>query len=507
MNVTLVRWMCLVSSPAPQRKSLMLPATFAFAKSRETRALEFKHSWKKRVAELLSCDLLDRVMEALWTDVNAWAIHADLEHGCRWVAEHFLIWLYDLGESNTMQVQELNERFQEARVLRNRCVELCNMEDRFKRPTNFFDCREKNGTVSFWTALQAFNAFRFVMLDRWEAFEIAAAVPEPEVIYAANTATCEVLLVCATRARENAAFGVLAATRKLLEAHGSPSALSVARRDLKTTTEVQQNTNMLDVCALTRVILSVLLFFRVKVGNSDPFAQETAAEIIKEQSLWCLGRTPSFVAVRSTPDEEFCKAVARFEAACILEGHALVEVTYSNDVIKHFLNKDVTCHHLRKTFLKVTLALKSETFDIWTHVPELNKERVLGLFASNLFCIDFSGDLFVAFHSVFQLWNKDSDIDSKKETMLTLCKTIVDVNAHKMWAFFLKDSQQLQRLQWPVVMDTSLKTFVKTVQLEDRARCQVRDQNGVDVFADMQFTLPQMQTLVKVAAERKWDWI
>jgi hypothetical protein len=546
----LVRLSVFARPAGAKRKPLSLPASWPLVYGTPTpvnKPLEFENPSKAVLAKALAVPLLERIVDALLSDPDVWntAPNDDtLAWTARWVAEHLVLWLYGIGTSTkwNLRTADLSSGHQEGRRLRN---EFLDAVPYIHEPKD--TCEPRNhlapdGSVNLWTALYAWNVFRFQMCDAIETFEVSQATDPAmdDTEHAESTAVCESALILASRLREHAALGVLLEAGKMVRSvprKQVPSFHGLLRRTLeKQRPSVPKDaasaagTRLVDVLALTCVVVNNLLSFRLLLERCDQMEQ--LATLVRCQGIWTSSRTPSFTALCCTDNRDFFEAVRRFEAAAVQEAHCFTRLLSSNDILLASLEEELLGEDedanlnpktsplfkaLRRSWLRVGLMLKSPRFEhsLFKGLDERNRLRVESLFDSALpAAMTCPAEGFAAFYNVFMSWCSMRPQDKAGNA---ICAFLCDQDAHEMFQALLRKSETCNTLlttnktalDFP--NEFTLGAMQRNLSRESERRMTMKpkasplEATSYVFFEAMQFREGELGVLVAVARDRKWE--
>lgn len=548
---TLVRWSTFARPAATTRKPLSLPASWplVFGTPRpQNLPVDTTNPERARLSKALATPLLESIVDTLLTDPDVWNTgpnNDNLEWTARWIAERLVLWLYGMDISAkvwSIREDELSACHQEGRRLRNEFLDAVPYITERKDTCEPRVLLAPNGSVNLWTAVFAFNVFRFRMCDAMEAFELSQELNDhvhAEVTHAESTAMCESNLILASRLREHAALLVLLEAGKLVQetpAAHLPSLQGLVRRSLDSQRpSVPKNADvsnkLMDVLSLTRVVLNNLLSFRLLLERCDKIDQ--ICTLVRAQGIWASARTLSFTALCCTSSRDFFEAVRAFEAAAAEETHAFQRLLASNDILvagleEELLNEDEDAvfapgssplfKAMRRSWLRVGIMLKSERFEgqLFKGVTERDRMRVESLFDAALpAAMTPSTASFAAFYHIFMSWCSMKGNDKANNAM---CSFLRDRDAHEMFRALLAKSEPCHKLLTTgkhVLMELpcefSMADMTRNLKDEsDRRMALQSKKSSVDMssfvfFEAMQFREAEMDTLVHMARARGWE--
>ena len=544
----LVRLSVFARPASKTRKPVSLPATWPLADvpSPKNKPLDFANPSKSVLAKALAVPLLETIIDALLSDPDVWNTAPDdsnMQWTARWVAEHLVLWLYGIGTSTQWNIRtaDLSSGHQEGRRLRNEFLDLvpyiCEPKDTYEPR----DVTAPDGSVSLWTALFAWNVFRFQMCDAVETFEAAQPLDSLDEVteHAESTAVCEAALILASRLREHAALAVLVEAGKMVRAASSsqiPSVQGLLRRTLdKHRPSVPKDlssasTRLVDVLALTCVIVNNLLSFRLQLERCNQMDQ--IATLVRAQGLWASSRTPSFTALCCCDNQDFFNAVRRFEAAAVEETHCFGRLLSSNDILVASIEDDLLSQDsdepmdvknsqlfktMRRVWLRVGLLLKCPRFEhtIFKGVQDRDRLRVESLFDTALpAAMTCPAEGFGAFYNVFMSW---CSMRPQEKTGTAVCAFVCDPDAHEMFHALLRKSEACNSLLTTSnnLLDLpnqfSLAQMRRNMANEADRRMTMKpkasslDSSSFTFFEMMHFREADLERLVALARERKWE--
>lgn len=545
----LVRLSVFARPASKERKALSLPPTWPLVYATPkavNKPLDFDNPAKTLLAKALSVPLLETIIDALLSDPDVWntAPNDDnLASTARWVAEHLVLWLYGVGTSKNwnLRTEDLVSGHQEGRRLRNEFLDAVPYIREYKETCEPRNHLAPDGSVSLWTALYAWNVFRFQMCDAVETFEAAQPLDVLDEVteHAESTAVCESALILASRLREHAVLSVLVEAGKMVRSvprNQVPTFQGLIRRTLEKhrpsvpkDVKAASGTRLVDVLALTCVVLNNFLSFRLLLEKGDQIEQ--LATLIRCQGIWTSSRTPSFTALCCTDNVEFFNAVRRFEAAAVEETHCMGRLLSSNDILVGSIEEDMMVQDgveitpqtsplrkaLRRSWLRVGLLLKSPRFEhtIFKGLEERDRLRVESLFDVALpAAMTCPAEGFAAFYNVFMSWCSMRPHD---KTGNAICAFLCDPDAHEMFQALLRKSETCNALVTTskhlldLPNEFSLAEMRRNMGREADRRGKINDKkSSTDAssfvfFEAMQFREVELDTLVAVARERKWE--
>jgi hypothetical protein len=547
---TLIRWSTFARPAGPGRKPLSLPASWplVFATPQPQNApVATTNPERARISKALATPFLERIVETLLTDPDVWntgPTNDNLEWTARWMAERLVLWLYGMEvsvKSWSLRDAELSACHQEGRRLRNAFLDAVPYITERKDTCEPRNLLAPDGSVNLWTAVFAFNVFRFRMCDAMEAFELSQQLDNvhEEVMYAESTAMCESNLILASRLREHAALLVLLETGKMVReapATHLPSFRGLVRRSLDvqrpSVPKMDEAPNkLIDVLSLTRVVLNNLLSFRLLLEKCDKLDQ--ISTLVRSQGVWASSRTLSFTALCVTSNRDYFEAVRAFEAAAVEETHAFQRLLSSNDILEAGIEEELLSEDentvfapgtsplfraLRKSWLRVCIMLKSERFDhqLFKGVDDRDRLRVESLFDTALPAAMTSSMASVAaFYHVFMSWCSAKGNDKANDAM---CSFLRDPDAHEMFHALLSKSPTCHTLLTTtkhvikeLPCEFSLADMTRNMRKESERRMTLQPKKGAlescsfVFFEAMQFREPEMETLVRMARTRGWE--
>lgn len=552
---TLIRWSTFARPAGPSRKPLSLPASWpiVFATPNATNApVESSNSERSRIGKALATPFLERIIDTLLSDPDVWNTACDnekLEWTARWMAERLVLWLYGMEVSSkswTLREEELSACHQEGRRLRNAFLDAVPYITERKDTYEARNLLAPDGSVNLWTAVFAFNVFRFRMCDAMEAFELSQVLDREEVdmMYAESTAMCESNLILASRLREHAALLVLLETGKMVRAAPAtqlPSLRGLVRRSLDSQRPTvpkgdESPDKLLDVLSLTRVVLNNLLSFRLMLERCDKL--DHISSLVRAQGVWASARTLSFTALCCSSNREYFEAVRAFEAAAVEETHAFQRLLTSNDILLASMEEEMLAEDednvfapgksplfkaVRKSWLRVGIMLKSERFEhqLFKGVSDKDRLRVECLFDSALpAAMTPSTASFAAFYHIFMSWCSMKGNDRANDAM---CSFLRDPDAHEMFQALVSKSESCHTLlttKKHIIKDIpcefSMKDMVRNLKHESDRRMNQGMRPTKDAshplepssfvfFEAMQFRENEMETLFRLAKTRGWE--
>lgn len=498
---------------------------------------------RQRIGKALAIPLLETIIDTLLTDPDVWFLGSDthsMSWVARWVAEHLVLWLYGLEKqagSWCTRKHDVMASHQQGRRLCNEFLHAVPYISIPKVGEELRDVFAPDGSIDMWTALYAFNEFRFRMCDAVDTFEASEHLDETyvDVCVAESTAVCESALILSCRLREHAALSVLVeAGRILQDSKLIPSAKTLMRRSLDThRAQVpkganSQRNNLVEVLVLARTVLSNMISFRALITRADDL--QTISRLLRVQGVWTSARTLSFTAICCSDDQGLFRAVQAFEAAAAEETHCFMRLLNSNNVILAAMEDDLeeeeegskvakkstrTADTLRRSFVRLSLLLNSPRFEhtLWKGVDERDRLRVESLFDEAVGAAHTNScEPFAAFHNIFCSW---STMFPGQNANSVLCQMLVDPDAHKMFQMLLKKSAVSQDLYFssssPVQglsPQFKLCETWKNVQREGERRLKEVDDECSwkrQFFDTVQFTEADLGILVDEAKRRGWE--
>jgi hypothetical protein len=540
---TLVQWSVFARPASPSRKALSLPALWPIVYGTcnpVNRPLREDGGEMSRLGRALSIPFLETIIETLLTDTHAWLLPGDERSPAwlaRWVAEHLVLWLYDLEDKASswpaLKAQVLASH-QQGRRLRNAFLEAVPYITEKPDTDELRDIFAPDGSVSLWSALFAFNEHRFRMCDAVDTFEVAQELDSAssDVHLAEPTVVCEAALILSTRLREHAAINVLLKAGTLLSSSKFiPSVKSMLKRSLdkdRVRPQSTPRTNLTEVLVLVRTVISNMLSFRALLLRADKL--QTISSLLRVQGIWTAARTLSFTALCCTDDKDFYDAVRAFEAAAVQETHSFMRLLASNDVLVAAFEDDaaqedegpssttLTEKAIRRSLLRLNLMVCSPRFEdkLWKGMTDLQCARVKSLFDDALpAALAPSCFAFAAFHSIFSTWTNHFKEESANEV---LCRMLADKDAYAMLNTLLAHEQ----VSRGVLLDTrchvldlpnefTLQQTWKNVQREGKRRMSFKKASDEDdglqrhFFETIQFTENDLGVLVHDARGRGWE--
>lgn len=543
---TLIRWSVFARPASRDRKRLVLPSRWPLVfgcANPANEPLKFDNTSKTNLAKALAVPMLEHIVDALLSDPKAWSTASEDENlawTARWVAEHLVLWLYGIGTALTWDVQrdQVVTHHQEGRRLRNAFLDAVPYIQELKdtdEPRNHF---APDGSIDLWTALFAWNVFRFRMCDAIETFEASQPLDliDADIAVAESTAVCESALILATRLREHAALLVVVEAGNMVRASPQthlPSLAGLLRRSLDeqrpSIPKGKVQTNLLDVLSLTRTVINNMLSFRMLLQKCDQI--QDLATLVRCQGLWASSRTLSFTALCCTDNESFFKAVRAFEAAAVEETHAFQRLLASNDVLLASIEEELLeddgrdvspsssplFKALKRSWLRVGLMLNSQRFEhhLFKNVSERDRLRVESLFDSCLpAALTPTTEGFAAFYNVFLTW---CSLQKTAKANDAICAFLRDPDAHEMFQTLLSKSERCNTLLTAnkhlleLPCEFSLKHMLRNVSLETMRRMHSSSrQSELEAssflfFETVQFRVGEMESLVELAKTRGWE--
>ena len=132
------------------------------------------------IGVLLSASMVDEMENLLVQNPDSWCTDStcNMQKQARWVAERMVLHMYNIPKYGTIKsTYELDSNWlstwhQQARVWRN---EFLRLHPHLPAQPSTLEMRNicnPDGSVDFWQALMAANAYRFSLLDQFEFPEV-----------------------------------------------------------------------------------------------------------------------------------------------------------------------------------------------------------------------------------------------------------------------------------------------------------------------------------------------
>lgn len=452
-----------------------------------------KTASKNDIAKKLAHPFLEEIIAALLSDIQVWALDGT-EKNARWVAEQLILKVYKNWELDS---DFLLENYNKSRNLSNEFYDLVpDFEPMYCYPVR--QVLNPNGSVDLWTALYAFNVFRFEFIDMIHVSE-SSQILEDEFQYLEPTNMCEKLLLNSARIREHAVFAFLFRAQKLLKSFHISSETLLKRQITKTS-------SLANLHSLVKVMIGNMHAFRLLINNNKI---SVLCELIKNTGCWCSTRSPSMIVLTCCDDHELFKAAMHYEIACIRECMAMTKLFYSNDIVAQFMEDEELALDtiLKKSFLKINICLKSqdESVDnrIFNGFSEVQKACIQAYNYEGFYYARPS-IAFPSFVRVLSSIVNDSDTPLHlicrfvvSDKSIDLLRDCIDGIDPKLFADFF-DNTYLDEA------DVSIQNLYKIVREEADKRVKFEG-NDSDSFLALQYTENELLTYAAVAKKRRWE--
>ena len=303
----------------------MLPMMWERKSANKVERERLKNAVQDKIAAVLAQDTLEDIVLQLQTWPEAWQVK---DESPRWIAERLVLFLYDIqakpeGSHFPMNKETLRHFYAESREQRRQFLEFAKFDTAELAPRGL-----QHGDCDLWTALSAFNAFRFKLLDSLEVWQTAEKLDGAICHIPRGAATQRAMLNKSIRLREHATVGLILAVQPMLKSASPlqrPSYLGITRHSgfLKFREDAAAPlTEMLYIC---RVALSFLVGFRNLLKSKDHTKYFFYLERLHS---WCSTRQPSCLALSASriDDGSFFTAVYNFEAAIMTEFNAFMSL-------------------------------------------------------------------------------------------------------------------------------------------------------------------------------------
>lgn len=491
-----------------------LPSGFCLKK-------EKNKSVKEHLKFILTTPLLETVVKSLLSDIDAWSTKYEPYYfmQAKWIAERFLIWLYDLDTLqekytlNSLVQNVLQEQYLDAKS--NFFQQFPDLETAQHKNIPSFDNR------CMWVALQAYNLKRFQTLDAMETFEESMKVPDVmfDWVSLEETNFAEAQLIYATRVREHAMFSVLLCAGevlKLVKPTAIPTAEGLMRKYLKlnpkkSTFDLKhkggfEGHNISSLLSLVRTILHMYHKIRLVVDVTGKYGNiEHAQLLIQGQASWCEIRIPSLLALKATSDKTFFQAVRNFEAACIAEGNCLTALATSKTIFLSIFDAK-NLHFFKPSFLRLHLSLAKDDMDekLFRNLTVEQKKKLEERFEV---CKDFLTPTFKYYLAFVKMYSFYDAKFQSQDCIQIISRMLVNVDFYSTFQKVVDDSVWIEKVKtvFPNEIPYSLKYVFKMYQTRINEKLEGLQNMVQDSFCSIELPEQEFLDLVDLAKKREWE--